>query len=182
MGGINHQPCSEYDPQAILLSNLFSQAYARFWSGNGKIEDALLFEMGGMLNQAKFSLTQARSEIKESLRLIEATDENMENLLQLMEEKSFQDLSSLNKMDFASFKERLEKIGLISGNGSLWQSSVNDISEGGYRKMFGTLRVRFGSLSEKTRRFLEILEQAQELIVKGDLQTGIADFVGLVNR
>jgi len=70
MGGINHQPCSEYDPQAILLSNLFSQAYARFWSGNGKIEDALLFEMGGMLNQAKFSLTQARSEIKESLRLI----------------------------------------------------------------------------------------------------------------
>jgi hypothetical protein len=49
-------------------------------------------------------------------------------------------------------------------------SSVADISEGGYRKMFEALRVRFGLLSEKTRRFLDILEQAQELIAKGDLQ------------
>jgi hypothetical protein len=121
MGGINHQPCSEYDPQAILLSNGLSQACAKFWSGNGKIEDALAFEIGGMLDQAKFSLIQAQSEIKESLRLIEATDANMEKLLRLMEKRSFQDLFSLDKMDFAGFKEGLKKIGLMPEDELLWQ-------------------------------------------------------------
>jgi len=170
MGGINHQPCSEYDPQAILLSNSLSQACAKFWSGNGKIEDALVFEIGDMLDQAKFSLTQAEFEIKESLRLIETTDANMVKLLQLMEKRSFQDFSSLSKINFEVFKEGLKNIGLMSTDELLWQSSVVDISKGGYQRMFKSLRARFHALSEKTQQFLNVFKQAQELMTKGDLQ------------
>ena len=170
MGGINHQPCSEYDPQAILLSNTLSRAYSKFWSGNGEIENALSLEIGGMLDQAEFALTQAQSDIGESLRLIKITDENMSNLLRAMEEKHFQDLSSLNKMDFTDFEQNLRKIGLLPKDVSSWRFSVENISKGGYRKIFMTLRTYFGSLSEKTQHFLNVLRQAQSLIEEGDLQ------------
>lgn len=170
MGGINHQPCSDYDPQAILLSNTLSRAYSKFWSGNGEIEEALSFEIGGMLDQANFALNRAQSDIKESLWLIEATGENLNKLLQLMEEKSFQDFSVLDKMNFSDFRKGLEKAGLFPGYTSSWQLSINNINEGGYRKIFATLEARFDLLLEKTRRFINVLECAQELIAEGKLQ------------
>jgi len=171
MGGINHQPCSEYDPQAILLSNTLSQAYSKFWSGNGKIEDALSFEIGKMLDQAEFAFLRARADIKESFRLIEVTRINMDRLLRLMEKKSFQDLPSLSDMDFTNFKEKLEIGGLFPKNASLlWQLAVNSIKEGGYRKMFVVLKGYFTLLLEKTQQFLDILEQAEKLIKKGEFQ------------
>jgi len=67
------------------------------------------------------------------------------------------------------FGEGLRKIGLVTEDGP-WQFSVDNIREGGYQKMFKTLRTYFDSLMKKTGQFLEILEQAQELIAKGDLQ------------
>lgn len=170
MGGINHQPCSDYDPQAILLSNTLSRAYSKFWSGNGEIEEALSFEIGDILDQAEFALARAQSEIKESFWLIETTSKNLDKLLQLMEEKSFQDLSSLNKMNFSDFRNGLEEAGLFPGHISLWQLSVDNINKGGYRKMFAILKARFDLLLEKTQKFIDVLEQAQELIIKGKLQ------------
>lgn len=173
MGGINHQPCSDYDPEAILLSNIFSRAYSKFWSGNSEVEEALSFEISGMIDQAELAITRAQFEIRGSLQLIELTDLSLDKLLRSMEKKSFQDLSSLKEIDFAVFRKNLDEISLLPDASKLWQFSVDNIKDGGYRQMFAVLKANFKLLEERTQRFLDVLRKSHELITKGNLQKSL---------
>jgi len=173
MGGINHQPCKKYLVESTRLSRSISRARAHFELANVAFENALLSEMDDKVEVVS-ALNRCISLLNICVVDLEEAGSNLAKLLKKMDERDFQDLSSLQETDIESLGQTLFK-GERLATLTTWRRASSIIRKGGYRAMmkvidgeinallseiknlsdaFGELRTKFPSIGIGT-----VLEQ-----------------------
>ncbi len=115
MGGQNHQPCNSYLDLSTKISRTLSQARSNLEYANIAFEDVILAELCG----GEKSVAQVIEELGKSGGKISETKTLITALRKQMDEKGFQDLPPLKKLDLVSIGQAMAGVGMI--NEKAWE-------------------------------------------------------------
>lgn len=109
MGGINHQPCSQYLRWSAKLSRAISLARAELDLANVVLEDVIVAE----LESRRESRDNLRSHLKNSLTSLRDASRMTSDLRHAMEENGYKDLPTLHTLDLGEIGEQLFQSGMV---------------------------------------------------------------------
>ncbi len=147
MGGINHQPCRAYLLNSTRLSRAISLAHARLELGNVALEDILIGELApGQTRQGTPSGLHSAliGEIDVSTAALHHAQQALADLRRQMDETSFADLPTINKIDLTAIGTDLARHGIVEP--AAWKTMHGHMSSGGFYQVLDLFDADLGEL------------------------------------
>lgn len=163
MGGQNHQPCRDYLENSTKLSRAVSVAMACLETANVELENALLQDLcSGTTNIEGVvkSLVDSEGALVDAFRQIAS-------LRKRMDENSYQDLPSLQRLDLDLLRECFSADRMIDGDS--WRVIAGIMQAGGFYAVLDHFEAHVSELAKLTSALRFQIQRLRQAAVRGEL-------------
>ncbi len=162
MGGINHQPCSNFLPDSTEVSKALSQLQIAFWQSNLEFENAILANLHGH----NATVAPSIQHIETALKCADDADNALGELITKLALLDFQELPETTRV-LEIISDELREEAAITFSAEMTDNLNKILMTNGFRDLFKHYQARLRSIRanlDLVRIDFETLAQSSRLV------------------
>jgi len=168
MGGQNHHQCSGSIRHTTLLAKSRCLAEAEVLLANAVLEDAMVAELYDSVDHAQHFSRQIIPHLEASLRHIQDTRDMTERVIQITQEKPYQNASILANLDFTSLRKALQANGVPISDDTIWNRVASTVRSQGVIGLYRAFISDLDRMAGLTCDVMSAIKEAVEVSARGE--------------